>query len=82
MRTKTHLMVQTYDDFGYRFDPVELYNMETDPYQSKNIRDERPEIVQQCEHYLSEWMQEQRRKGHNIPDPLTQILRERSKAGA
>ena len=78
VRTKQHLMIQTYDDFGYSFEPVELYDMENDPYQSKNIRDERPDVVQQCEHHLSEWLQAQRMKGHNIPDPLQMILRERS----
>jgi arylsulfatase A-like enzyme len=79
VRTKTHLMIRTYDDFGYQFEPVELYDVEADLYQTRNIRDERPDIVQLCSHYLAEWSQEQTLKGHCIPDPLTEILREREK---
>jgi arylsulfatase A-like enzyme len=77
VRTKTHLMIRTYDDFGYPFEPVELYDMETDPYQMRNIRDECPDVVQSCSHFLTEWIQEQTTKGLCIPDPLTEILRER-----
>jgi len=79
VRTKTHLMVRTYDDFGYGFEPVELYDVEEDPYQTRNIRDERPDVVQLCSHYLAEWSQEQALKRGCIPDPLTEILREREK---
>jgi arylsulfatase A-like enzyme len=78
VRTKSHLMVRTYDNYGYRsFEPVELYNMDDDPYQTTNIRDEHPEIVAQCSTYLEDWIQEQWMKGHTIPDPLEEILRER-----
>jgi len=77
VRTKTHLMVRTYDNFGYPFEPVELYNMVTDRYQTQNIRDEHYDIVQQCSHFMTEWIQEQMMKGHCIFDPLEGILRER-----
>jgi hypothetical protein len=72
-------IIYTLDDFGYQFEPVELYDMEADPYQTWNIRDERPDIVQSCSHYLAEWTHKQTLKGHCIPDPLTEILREREK---
>jgi arylsulfatase A-like enzyme len=77
VRTKTHLMIRTYDNYGYPFDSVELYDMVDDPYQVQNIRDEHPEIVQQCSRYMSDWIQERRMKGYCIPDPLQEILRER-----
>lgn len=79
VRTKTHLMMRTYDDFGYPFEPVELYNMVEDPYQTENIRDDNYDIVQQCDHYMMEWIQEQRSKGHCVPDPVDEILGERAK---
>ncbi len=79
VRTKTHLMVRTYDDYGYAFDPVELYDIVNDKHQTKNIRDEHPEIVEKCNNYLTEWLNEQKSKGHAIPDPIDEILRERSK---
>ncbi len=77
VRTKTHLMIRTYDNFGYPFEPVELYNMVGDPYQAQNIRDDNYNIVQQCSHFMTEWIQEQMMKDHCIPDPLAEILRER-----
>ena len=81
VRTKTHLMVRTYDDFGYPFEPVELYDMIDDPYQTRNLRDECPEVVRQCDHHLMEWIHEQLGKGHAVPDPMVVILEERGKVG-
>jgi len=79
VRTKTHLMVRTYDDYGYPFEPVELYDMVEDPYQTRNIRDDRPGVVQQCSRFLEDWIQEQMLKGHCIPDPVAEILQERAR---
>lgn len=78
VRTKTHLMIRTYDDFGYPFEPVELYNIAEDPYQTQNIRDDHSYIVQQCSHFMTEWIHEQMLKGHCIADPVEEILRERA----
>jgi arylsulfatase A-like enzyme len=77
VRTRTHLMVRTYDNYGYPFDPVELYDIVADPYQTANIRDQHPEIVAQCSLYLEDWIQDRRLRGHCIPDPLQEIMRER-----
>ena len=78
VRTRTHLMVRTYDPYGYRFDPVELYDMTSDRYQTRNLRDEQPETVQQCSALIAGWQQEQWLKGHVVADPLQEVLRERS----
>jgi arylsulfatase A-like enzyme len=80
VRTRQHLMVRTYDNFGYRFAPVELYDMEADPYQTTDISDEHPELVAQHSAYLAEWIHDQRMKGDCIPDPMQEILRERGDA--
>ena len=42
VRTRRHLMVRTYDNCGYRFQPVELFDMENDPYQTNDLGDEHP----------------------------------------
>lgn len=78
VRTKTHLMIRTYDDFGYSFDPVELYDMTVDPYQTRNLAAEQPDVVQHCSYLMEEWVQAQRAKGHVIPDPVDEILCERA----
>ena len=74
-------MVRTYDDFGYQFDPVELYDMQADPYQTSNLRDECPEIVAQHDHLLAQWTQEQMMKPYSIPDPFSLVLQERAAKG-
>jgi choline-sulfatase len=78
VRTKTHLLVWTYDPYGYTFAPIELYDMTADPYQTRNQSDEQPEIVDHCGRLMADWIAEQWAKGHCIPDPLLEILGERS----
>ena len=80
VRTGTHLMIRTYDDYGYAFKPIELYDMARDPFQTRNIAAQRPDIVATCSAMLESWTQQQWAKGHVIPDPLTEILHERGAA--
>ena len=77
VRTRQHLMVRTYDDYGYPFEPVELYDMDTDSHQTSNLRDARPDLVEYMDHLLAEWLQEQSAKPYSIPDPMQVVLRER-----
>jgi len=80
VRTPTHLMIRTYDAFGYRFDPVALYDMTADPYQTTNLSEAAPEIMARCDHFLAEWSQDQRLRHGHIPDPIDGILAERRRA--
>ena len=77
VRTRQHLMVHTYDNMGYSMDEVELYDIANDPYQTKNIRDEHPDIVCSHEYLLKHWMDEQKAKPHAIPDPMEAVLKVR-----
>ena len=77
VRTRTHLMVRTYDTYGYPFAPVELYDMGADPYQARNLCDEQPAVVDACSRLMADWTAAQWATGHCIPDPLLEILRER-----
>ncbi len=78
VRTKQHLMVRTYDGLSYGLEPVELYDMDADPYQTKNIAKDNPDLVAKMDHYLNEWLQEQRTVPHPIPDPMDRLLEERA----
>jgi len=77
VRTKTHLMIRTYDDYGYRFEPLELYDMTEDPYMTRDISSIYPEIVQLCDHHMTDWLQKQLMKPYAIADPLQKVLETR-----
>ena len=78
VRTRRHLMIRSYDNYGYNcFDPLALYDMSADPYQTTNIAADHPELVDRCSRLLEDWIQAQRAKGHCIQDPLEAILQER-----
>lgn len=78
VRTKTHLMVRTYDAFGYPFRPVELYDMVSDPYQTIDLAPSSPGIVAECSAMMDDWMQTQMAKPDWHGDPLSEILAERA----
>ena len=77
VRTKRHLMIRTYDDDGYPFDPVALYDMDSDPYQTTNLCGAEPDMLARMDHHLVEWLHEQSVKPYAIPDPMQVVLRER-----
>ena len=74
-------MIRTYDDDGYAFDPVALYNMDEDPYQTRNLAEEQADLLAQMDHHLAEWLHEQSVKPYAIPDPMQVVLRERQAKG-
>ena len=70
-------MVRTYDDFGYGFPPVQLFDMETDPHQTRNIAPAEPDTVARCTLMMDEWVDARRAPDGWPPDPLMTVLRER-----
>jgi hypothetical protein len=70
-------MIRTYDHYGYGFEPIQLYDMVTDPYQTQNLADTQPHLVSQCDRLMTEWVHQQLAKDGWRPDPLLEILRER-----
>jgi arylsulfatase A-like enzyme len=79
VRTRTHLMICTYDDDGYGFPSTQLYNMEEDPYQVANIAGEQPAVVDECYRLMAEWTAERLARDGWPEDPLMAVLRERGR---
>jgi len=78
VRTRRHLMVRTWDPYGYGMEPVELFDLQEDPYQTHNIRDEQPDVAAQCERLMNEWLHEQKTRGPFVDDPMDAVLQERA----
>ena len=79
VRTHKFLMIKTYDDMGYGFDDIALYDMDNDPYQVHNIAAEEPEVLNECLSMLDRWTLAQYKKGYVENDPLLEILKERGR---
>jgi choline-sulfatase len=78
VRTKTHLMVRTYDPLVYELDEVQLFDMVNDPYQSRNIAKDHEDIVCELNDYvMNQWLEEQKSKPHWPGDPFDAVLAER-----
>lgn len=67
----------TVDPYGYTFEPLQLYDMSADPYQTRNLADTQPQLVDRCDRLMTEWVCQQLAKDGWRPDPLLEILRER-----
>jgi choline-sulfatase len=70
VRTDCHLMIRTYDDFKYRFEETELYDMQEDRYQTRNLARSQPDTVARMERMLENWVDEQAAKPYAMPDPM------------
>jgi len=77
VRTRTHLFLKTYDTGGCAFESIELYDIDADPFQTRNLAQSLPEVTTRCEGLLAEWEADQMRKPTAIEDPLHAILAER-----
>ena len=77
VRTKRHLMVRTYDAYGYPFEPVELYDLVEDRFQARNLSQAEPDTVKWCQGLLDEWAERQRARHGTLVDPIESILTER-----
>lgn len=79
VRTRTHLLMRTYDAHGYRFDDLALYDLVHDPYETRSLLNEEPALVTEIEDMMSQWVEEQLSKSNSVPDPLMAVLEERRK---
>ncbi|MBN8524911.1 MAG: sulfatase [Planctomycetes bacterium] len=81
VRTRDHLLIRTFDDGGYAgFDPVALYDMRRDRYQTSNIAEVQPELRDRMLGLLETWTARQLSRPHAGPDPLELVLAERRAA--
>lgn len=75
VRDRKWYYMRTYHEGLYRYDPVALYDMENDPYQTQNVAGEHPEIVREMDHRLMNWLHEHAGKPGGRTDPLHKVIR-------
>jgi len=56
-------------------------NVREDPYQTRNLAEEQPEVTARLDHYMTEWLHAQSAKPNAIPDPMQVVLREWKERG-
>lgn len=74
VRTDKWLMMRTYHPGVVPLEPLELYNMEEDPFMTNNLAESRPDVVEKMDHLLMQWLQEQVGQPFSEPDPLPLIV--------
>ena len=77
VRTRQHLLINTFDDYGYNFAKTELYDIAKDPYQTNNIALAVPETAAVLGEMLTDW-EDKQLSGSTIADPLRKILAARA----
>jgi arylsulfatase A-like enzyme len=77
VRTPELLMLRTYDPFGCPARPLELYEIEKDPCQTRDLAAARPDLVARCDALLAQWLREQREKPYAVDDPMARVMQER-----
>ena len=78
VRTKTHLYIRTYDPWRYgNWADEELYDMVHDPYPTRDLAADCPDVVASCRQVMAQWVSEQMAKSNWRSDPLGEVLKER-----
>jgi choline-sulfatase len=76
VRTQDWLLIHVLHPGLYPYDePFWLHDMVNDPHQTQDVANQRPEVVAELDHYLTEWRHEQIQKS-GAPDPMELMVRE------
>src|SRR5690625_3611576 len=75
VRTEKWYLLRTYHPGLYNFEPIALYDMENDPYQTQDVSKEHPNVVKELNQYLMEWEFENKSYPVNFTDPLMEVVK-------
>lgn len=71
-----YILIKTYHDGYKNFDKIMLFNIKTDPHETKNLADDMPDIVNKGLALLNEWYDEMMKTSKDGIDPMQIVLRE------
>ncbi|WP_165423408.1 sulfatase family protein [Ktedonosporobacter rubrisoli] len=75
VRTERYRLIRTIHSGLYPYEPLYLFDMQNDPYQTQNIATEQPEIVAQLDHLLLAWLWQYTTGSEGVRDPFQEQLR-------
>lgn len=75
VRTDQYRMIRTIHSGLYPYDALYLFDMVDDPYQTRNIAHDSPEIVAQLDHLLLSWLWHYTTGPDGVRDPFQEQLR-------
>lgn len=76
VRFDQYVCIRTYHDGLKEFEPIMLFDLDTDPHEQNNLAAAHPEIVNQAMAYLADWEQEMRLQSPSGVDPMMTVLKE------
>lgn len=75
VRTNRYRLIRTIHSGLYPYDPLYLFDMETDSHQEHNIAVQHPEVVAELDHLLLEWLWRYTTGPDGVRDPFQEQLR-------
>ncbi|PTX64952.1 arylsulfatase A-like enzyme [Melghirimyces profundicolus] len=76
VRFDNWILIRTYHDGLKEFPDLMLFDVENDPHETKNLADERPEILAKGLRLLDEWVAEQLKTSDSPTDPMWSVIHE------
>lgn len=70
------LYMRTYHDGYHLFDSEMLFNLENDPYEQQDVKQQHPDICAQGAKIILDWHDEQMKKSDSAVDPLWTVMKE------
>jgi choline-sulfatase len=74
VRTKQYRLIRTIHSGLFPYDPLYLFDLQTDPQQRHNLATERPDVVAQLDHLLVEWLWRYTTGPDGVRDPFQEQL--------
>jgi choline-sulfatase len=75
VRTSRYRLIRTIHSGLYPYEPLYLFDMQTDPNQTRNIAQEQPGVVAELDHLLLEWLWQHTTGPGSVRDPFQEQLR-------
>jgi arylsulfatase A-like enzyme len=76
VRWGDHLLIRSYHDGLHMFPELMQFNLREDPHEQHNIAADHPELVQEGNAHLAEWLSEMMITSKNAADPLKTVMLE------